>query len=99
MFPWFFIFHNIYQINITNFTDEFSAEYKEEPQVKKPKRAAPAKVKVEPQAGSSSSESRRKSTSCKMSSKFSKFRITVESFIFVGLKFRGFQISDKLVGI
>ena len=24
---------------------------------------------------------------------------TVESFIFVGLKFRGFQISDKLVGI
>ena len=25
--------------------------------------------------------------------------ITVESFIFVGLKFRGFQISDKLVGI
>ena len=26
-------------------------------------------------------------------------RYTVESFIFVGLKFRGFQISDKLVGI
>ena len=25
--------------------------------------------------------------------------ITVESFIFVGLKFRGFQISDKLVNI
>ena len=24
---------------------------------------------------------------------------TVESFIFVGLKFRGFQISEKLVGI
>ena len=24
---------------------------------------------------------------------------TVESFIFVGLKFRGLQISDKLVGI
>ena len=24
---------------------------------------------------------------------------TVESFIFVGLKFRRFQISDKLVGI
>ena len=24
---------------------------------------------------------------------------TVESFIFAGLKFRGFQISDKLVGI
>ena len=24
---------------------------------------------------------------------------TVESFIFVGLKFRGFQISDKMVGI
>ena len=24
---------------------------------------------------------------------------TVESFIFVGLKFRGFQISDKLVDI
>ena len=24
---------------------------------------------------------------------------TVESFIFVGLKFRGFEISDKLVGI
>ena len=24
---------------------------------------------------------------------------TEESFIFVGLKFRGFQISDKLVGI
>ena len=24
---------------------------------------------------------------------------TVESFIFVGFKFRGFQISDKLVGI
>ena len=24
---------------------------------------------------------------------------TVESFIFVGLKFHGFQISDKLVGI
>ena len=24
---------------------------------------------------------------------------TVESFIFVGLKFRGFQIGDKLVGI
>ena len=24
---------------------------------------------------------------------------TVESFIFVGLKFRGCQISDKLVGI
>ena len=26
-------------------------------------------------------------------------RYTVESFIFVGLKFRGFQVSDKLVGI